>query len=1506
MEKDYPQQQGMYDPAFEKDACGIGAIASIKGIRSHKIVTDALRVLTKLDHRGGVGADPNVGDGAGILIQLPHKFFTKKIRFSLGEEGQYAVGMFFLPHDGTERKRAMLIFENIVDVHNHTFLGWREVPLNPVSLGDASRDAMPYIAQAFVKRNDDSTDKQKFDVDLFAIRKEFEKLTPDSYICSLSCRTIVYKGMLTSKQLEEFYPDLNDENVESALALVHSRFSTNTFPSWRRAHPNRLIIHNGEINTIKGNQNWMTAREGNFTSKVFGDNLSKVLPVINPDGSDSSMLDNSIEFMVMNGRTLPEAVMMHIPEPWSKNKELNRSVRDYFEYKSTMMEPWDGPAAIAFTDGEQLGAVLDRNGLRPARYYITKDDYLLLASEVGVFDVAQKNIKTKGRLKPGKMLLVDTAKGELINDKKLKDTYSRRKQYAKWIERSLVKLEQAIDENEESTVDYNRYLKGFGYTYEDVYSIIQPMATTGDDPLSAMGVDTPLAVLSNKSKLLYDYFKQMFAQVTNPPIDAIREEIVTSVRVYLGAEGNILEDSEKNCTRIKLASPIISNLDLKNIEGLDNRGFRSVRLPLYFDKSLGKDGLEIALKELCKMADKAIAKKASILILSDKEVDENKVQIPALLATSVLHHHLIKKAKRTKASIVVESAEPREVHHFALLLGFGANAINPYFVYDIIKNLVDSKTIAKSYKDAVHTYDKAILKGVVKVISKMGISTIQSYCGAQIFEALGLSSKLVEKYFPGTPTRIEGLDIEDVAKETIERHARGFDSRVTDFSLDSEGSIKYRSSQEEHLYNPMSIYKLQNACRTGSYKEFKDYTALFHNEMSAVTLRNLLDFRFQEPIPIEEVEPAESIVKRFKTGAMSYGSISKEAHECLAIAMNRLGGKSNTGEGGEERERFTRDENGDLCSSAIKQIASGRFGVTSEYLLNAKEIQIKMAQGAKPGEGGQLPGTKVYPWIARARHATVGVGLISPPPHHDIYSIEDLAQLIYDLKNANQQALINVKLVSEAGVGTVAAGVAKGGADVILISGYDGGTGASPMTSIRHGGLPWEMGLAEAHQTLVLNGLRQRVKIETDGKLMTGKDVVIAALLGAEEFGFATAPLAAIGCVMMRVCNLDTCPVGIATQNEELRKRFTGKPEHVVNFMMFIAQEMREYMAELGFRTIEEMVGRTDKLCQTPVEGWKTQKVNLTRVLFKNFKMPNSNYHFEQKYDQKLYETIDAKVLLDKASKALESGEKVSIELDVDNVNRTIGTILGSEITKRYKDKGLPEDTVWIKMKGAGGQSMGAFIPSGITLELWGDANDYVGKGLSGGKIIVQEEQPTSREAYENIVIGNVAFYGATSGKAYINGAAGERFCVRNSGIDAVVEGVGDHGCEYMTGGRVVILGTIGRNFAAGMSGGIAYIQDETGMNRSRINTDMVYVEKLDGEDEVVLKRMLEDHYKHTRSAVTKKVLDRFDLKKIQFVKVLPKDYKKIMTLIKRYEQAGYSYDEAERLAFADVTTVKK
>lgn len=1500
MEKDYPQQQGMYNPLFEKDACGIGAIANIEGVRSQKVVHDALRVLVKLEHRGGVGADPKVGDGAGILIQIPHKFFSRVCHFPLGEEGQYGVGMLFLPIAPDVYREAKATFEKIVEQRGLRIVGWREVPTSSDDLGEAAKDSMPAIVQAFIEDVNGVSDKKKFDLELFIVRKQFEQMIPEAYVCSLSCRTIVYKGMLTSRQLQMFYPDLQDERVESAIALVHSRFSTNTFPSWRRAHPNRYIIHNGEINTIRGNQNWMHARESNFKSTVFGEQLSEMLPVINCDGSDSAMLDNSIEFLLMNGRSLPEAVMMHIPEPWSKNRELNRSIRDYFEYKSTMMEPWDGPAAIAFSDGELLGAVLDRNGLRPARYYITHDGFLLLASEVGAFDIPQKNVKTKGRLKPGKMLLVDTGLGQVIDDQRLKDSYSRSKPYGEWVARNLIKLEHTIDEGERPSVDYNRFLKGFGYSYEDVYSIIQPMAMTGDDPLSAMGVDTPLAVLSSRNRLLYDYFKQQFAQVTNPPIDAIREEIVTSVRVYLGAEGNLLDDSEGNCARIKLASPIISNADLRGIEEIKRQGFKSVRLSLYFKKSEGDAGLAAAVEHLCRQADDAIAGGASVLILSDREIDADRVQIPALLATSALHRHLIENTFRTKASIIVESAEPREVHHFALLLGYGANAVNPYFVYDILRKLVDEKEVTKSYRDAVSSFNKAVLKGVVKVVSKMGISTIQSYCGAQMFEALGLSSHMVERYFNGTPSRIEGLDVEDVARETLERHRQGFDIRVTDFTLESEGSIKYRSSKEEHLYNPLSIHKLQNSCRNGSYKEFKEYTSMLNRSTSVVTLRDLLDFRLHEPIPIEEVEPVEHIVRRFKTGAMSYGSISKEAHECLAIAMNRLGGKSNTGEGGEERDRFSVDENGDYRNSAIKQVASGRFGVTSEYLLNAKEIQIKMAQGAKPGEGGQLPGAKVYPWIAKARHATPGVGLISPPPHHDIYSIEDLAQLIYDLKNANRVALINVKLVSEAGVGTVAAGVAKGGADVILVSGYDGGTGASPMTSIRHAGLPWELGLAEVHQTLVLNGLRQRVKVETDGKLMTGRDVVIAALLGAEEFGFATAPLAALGCVMMRVCNQDTCPVGIATQNEELRKRFAGRPEHVINFMTFVAAEMREYMASLGFRTVDEMVGRTDKLCQREVDGWKAQKVSLARVLFKNFKLPNSNYHFVNPYINGLNDTLDAEILLAGAKSAMESNESVCIEIEADNEHRTIGTILGSEITRRFKDKGLPEDSVWIKVKGYGGQSLGAFIPKGLTIELLGDANDYVGKGMSGGKIIVQEEQPTSREVNENIVIGNVAFYGATKGKAFINGAAGERFCVRNSGVEAVVEGVGDHGCEYMTGGRVAIIGPIGRNFAAGMSGGVVYIQDETGMNRSRINTDMVLVEKLNTEDENVLKQMLLEHFYHTRSAAAKRILDRFELKKIQFVKVLPKDYKQIISLIAGYKQHGMEQEEAERNAFAE------
>ncbi|GIM27426.1 glutamate synthase subunit alpha [Clostridium polyendosporum] len=1506
-----PKGQGMYDPIFEKDACGIGAITHIKGKKSHGIVKDALKVLVNLEHRGGAGADIKVGDGAGILFQIPHKFFKKVCSFTLPEEREYGVGMFFLPMDEKKREEAKALFENIVLKEGQSFLGWREVPINPEDLGKASKEAMPFIIQGFVKRSEEIKDTNEFEKKLYVIRRTFEKSVEEAYVASLSSKTIVYKGMLTSKQVEEFYLDLKDVDLESAIALVHSRFSTNTFPSWDRAHPNRYIIHNGEINTIRGNVNWMNAREANFESDVFGDELEKVVPAIGRESSDSAMFDNSIEFLYMNGRPLPEVMMMLIPEPWSKNEEMAREKKDFYEYHSTMMEPWDGPAAVAFTDGDMLGACLDRNGLRPSRYYITEDDIMVLSSEVGVLEIDPSKVVKKGRLTPGRMLLVDTVKGEVINDEELKENYSKLKPYGEWISNNLVKLNKISDDSfeEENMDEFKRVIlqKAFGYTYEDLTTTLAPMAENGDDPLAAMGIDTPLAVLSEKPQLLYNYFKQMFAQVTNPPIDAIREEIVTSVRVYLGGEGNLLSEGEKNCRRIKLNSPILTNKDLHKVLSLESEGFKHKILPIVFDKNAGEKGLESALERLFQDADNAIEEGASILVLSDKMVDENNVPIPALLATSALHHHLVRNCKRTKVSIVLESGEPREIHHFACLLGFGVNAINPYLAYESIKELIDKEMLKTDYEDAVYKYNKGALKGIVKVISKMGISTIQSYNGAQIFEAIGISKEVIEKYFTWTPSRIEGMQLEDIAKEALMRHIQGFDKLIVDLTLDSEGSHKFRSSKEEHMYNPLTIHKLQSACKNGSYEEFKEYTTLLGTDKNAMTLRGLLDFNYVEnSIPLEEVESVESIVKRFKTGAMSYGSISKEAHECLAIAMNRIGGKSNSGEGGEESERFIRDENGDLRSSAIKQVASGRFGVTSEYLVDARELQIKVAQGAKPGEGGQLPATKVYPWVAKARHSTTGVGLISPPPHHDIYSIEDLAQLIYDLKNANTKARVSVKLVSEAGVGTIAAGVAKGGADVILISGYDGGTGASPKTSIKHAGLPWELGLAETHQTLVLNGLRERVTVETDGKLMSGRDLAIAALLGAEEFGFATAPLVVVGCVMMRVCNLDTCPVGVATQNEALRKRFAGKPEHVVNFMYFIAQELREYMAKLGFRTIEEMIGRTDKLKAKEVDSWKARKVDLSRVLY-NPEVPNDKaVHFERYYDYKLEDTMDSKVLLEACKNALENGEKVTVEVESTNTDRVLGTILGSEITRRYGAKGLPEDTVTVKVTGSGGQSFGAFIPNGLTLELVGDCNDYLGKGLSGGKIIVYEPECSKLIPEENILIGNVALYGATQGKVFIKGVAGERFCVRNSGAYAVVEGVGDHACEYMTGGRVVVLGSIGRNFAAGMSGGVAYILDEEGTKANRINKEMINIEAVECEDEQELLSMVKEHYEVTNSSLAKRVVDNFDTLKHKFIKVMPRDYKKMVTVIKKYEASGLSEDAAMLAAFEEICGVKK
>lgn len=1516
--KGLPEKMGLYDPSFEHDACGIGAISHIKGEKSHEIITQVLEILVKLEHRGGIGSEANTGDGAGVLFQVPHKFFKKvsaALNFDLPEAGEYGVGMFFLPTDESARKKAEAIFERVVAEENQTFLGWRDVPVSADDLGETALACMPFIRQAFVAKNSDVNAGLDFERKLFVIRRKVEKEVASLedlkdktfYMPSFSSKTIVYKGMLLATQLRNYYLDLKDEDVVTSIALVHSRYSTNTFPSWERAHPNRYMIHNGEINTVRGNVNWMRTRQSQFKSDVYGDELNKVLPVIDHEGSDSAMLDNTLEFLLMNGKPLPHAVMMAVPEPWSKNKEMDKVKRDFYEYHATLMEPWDGPAGIVFTDGDVMGAVLDRNGLRPARYYVTKDDMLILASEVGTIDILPENVEIKERLRPGRMLLVDTIKGELIDDETLKMQYANEKPYGEWLS-NLVRLNEVeaadLEEKEYSDVERVLLQKSFGYVYEDLATNITPMATNGEEPLAAMGIDTPIAVLSDRPQPLYNYFKQLFAQVTNPPIDAIREEIVTATEVYLGSEGNLLSPGPENCKQIKLDSPILSNEEFAKLKSLDGKGFKFKTLPIVYKVKDGGKGLEEALENLFNEADKAFAEGHNIFVLSDRSVNEENAAIPALLAVSGLHHHFIRTENRAAVSIVLESGEPREIHHFATLLGFGVTAVNPYLAYETIKELIEKGMITGvDYKTAVYNFKKASVKGIVKILSKMGISTIQSYQGAQIFEAIGIAKDVIEKYFKWTVSRIEGIGLEEIAKETAMRHEAAFDKLAVELTLDSEGAHKYRSNKEEHVYNPLTIHKLQESCKHEDYKTFKEYTALLNKEEAPLNLRTILDFNFEgNEIPLEEVESVDSIVKRFKTGAMSYGSISKEAHETIAIAMNRLGGKSNTGEGGEDIARFTPDANGDSRSSAIKQVASGRFGVTSEYLVNAQEIQIKMAQGAKPGEGGQLPASKVYPWVAKTRHSTPGVGLISPPPHHDIYSIEDLAQLIYDLKNANTGARVSVKLVSEAGVGTVAAGVAKGGADVILISGYDGGTGASPRTSIKHAGLPWELGLAEAHQTLVMNNLRERVVIETDGKLMTGRDLAVAALLGAEEYGFATAPLVVIGCVMMRVCNLDTCPVGVATQNAELRKRFTGKPEYVVNFMKFIAQELREYMAKLGFRTIDEMVGRTDKLkVRENIKGWKAKKVDLSALL-NNPAMPKGkSVHFKKAYDHKLNEVIDSTVLLDMCKNAIEKGEKVKGEVTLTNINRVFGTILGSEVTKKYKGEGLPEDTIELKINGSGGQSFGAFVPKGITLELEGDCNDYVGKGLSGGKIIVYPNKKSTFKAEDNIIIGNVAFYGATSGKAYISGVAGERFCVRNSGVHAVVEGVGDHGCEYMTGGKVVVLGNTGRNFAAGMSGGVAYVLDVDGKFNLHCNTDMVNLEVVEKEeDKLELRTMIENHVKYTGSTIGKTVVEDFDNYLGKFVKVMPKDYKRMLEVIARVEAQGYTGDEALMKAFEE------
>lgn len=1490
-------QRTLYSEAFEHDACGIGAVVSIDGKASHSIVNDALSIVEKLEHRAGKDATGETGDGVGILLQISHRFFSG-LGLDIGDARDYGVGMFFFSQNSLHRRQAQKMFEVICEKEGVEFIAWRDVPTDPDILGEKARNSMPHIAQCFVRRPENINKGLDFDRKLYVIRRVFEQSNDNTYVCSLSSRTIVYKGMFLVGQLRRFFTDLQSEEYESAIAMVHSRFSTNTTPSWERAHPNRLILHNGEINTIRGNADRMLAREETMHSEYMEKDMDKVLPVINASGSDSAMLDNTLEFLTMNGIPLPLAVMITIPEPWKNDPGMSRSKRDLYRYYATMMEPWDGPAAILFSDGDIMGAVLDRNGLRPARYYITKDRKVILASEVGVLDIPAENIVCKSRLQPGKMLLVDTIKQRVISDEECKEHFAARQPYGEWLDSNLVTLSELPVPNKKveqySKEERDRLYKAFGYTYEDITEAILPMAKDGIERTASMGTDIPLAVLSEKHQPLFNYFKQLFAQVTNPPIDALREEIVTDTTVYIGSDGNLLEEKADNCTVLKINNPILTSVDLMKIRHMNKAGFKVQTVSLLYYKNTS---LEKALDRLFVECDRAYKDGANIIILSDRGVDENHVAIPSLLAVSAMEQYLIRTKKRTAVSIILESAEPRDVHHFATLLGYGARAINPYLAQESIASLIDSGRLDKDYHTAIKDYNDAILHGIVKIASKMGISTLQSYQSAQIFEAVGICKSVIDKYFTNTVSPIEGIGLTEIGEGVEWRHNHAFDplGLGVDTTLDSVGSHKLRSDKnaEDHLYNPQTIIALREATHTGSYERFKEYTAMVDDERKPHTLRGLLEFVWDENggIPLEEVEPASEIVKRFKTGAMSYGSISEEAHTCMAVAMNRLGGKSNSGEGGEDTARFGTEKN-----SAIKQVASGRFGVTSAYLCSANEIQIKMAQGAKPGEGGHLPGKKVYPWIAKTRYSTPGVSLISPPPHHDIYSIEDLAQLIYDLKNANRDARISVKLVSEAGVGTIAAGVAKAGAGVVLISGYDGGTGAAPKSSIHNAGLPWELGLAEAHQTLIKNGLRSRVRLETDGKLMSGRDVAIACILGAEEFGFATAPLVTMGCVMMRVCNLDTCPVGIATQNPDLRCRFCGKPEYVMNFMTFIAEEMREIMAKLGVRTVDELVGNTEKIrVRENRITHRADTIDLSAVVEQ---LTPVHYKDEDKYDFALETTIDESVLLPSFEKYFNNKKPHTESVEISSTNRTFGTILGSVITKRFGES-LDDDTYTVNCHGGGGQSFGAFIPKGLTLKLTGDANDYFGKGLSGGKLIVKPDDESEFEAKDNIIIGNVALYGATSGQAYINGIAGERFCVRNSGAVAVAEGCGDHGCEYMTGGRVAILGKTGKNFAAGMSGGIAYVLDEKHDLYLRLNKQMVTVSQVtERHDAEELRQLIKSHVEATGSPFGKQILDNFEEYLPSFKKIIPNDYQKMLVAIGKLEEKGMSYEQAKLEAF--------
>ena len=1507
MNREGYQQRGLYDPAFEHDACGIGAVVDIKGRQNYETVDSALKIVEKLEHRAGKDAEGKTGDGVGILLQISHQFFQKaatECGIQLGEARDYGVGMFFFPQDTLRRNQAKKMFEVIVAKEGMEFLGWRKVPVCPEVLGQKALSKMPNIQQAFVKRPGNAARGLEFDRRLYVARRVFEQSNDNTYVPSLSSRTVVYKGMLLVGELRKFYLDLQSRDYHSAIACVHSRFSTNTNPSWERAHPNRLILHNGEINTIRGNADRMLAREETMSNPVIDDALDKIYPVVNGAGSDSAMLDNTLEFLVMSGMDLPLAVMVTIPEPWTKDGSISRAKRDLYQYYAIMMEPWDGPASILFSDGDAMGAVLDRNGLRPSRYYITDDGKLILSSEVGALDLDPRKIVKKSRLEPGKMLLVDTVQGRIIDDAELKETYAARQPYGEWLDRGLIRLKDLPVPNKKvpgySQEELTRLEKAFGYTYEDVKNTILPMARTGAEPTAAMGVDIPLAVLSDHEQPLFNYFKQLFAQVTNPPIDAIREEVVTDTTVYLGNDGNLLEERADNAHALQVGNPILTSVDLMKIRDMKQPGFQVETVSILYYKNTP---LKRALDHLFVAVDRAYRNGANIVILSDRGVDENHVAIPSLLAVSAVERYLIRTKKCTAVSIVLESAEPRDVNHFATLLGYGARAVNPYLAHAAIGSLIDQGLLDKDYHTAVKDYNQAILSGIVKIASKMGISTIQSYQSAQIFEAVGIDRVVVDEYFTGTLSRVGGVGLKEIAQLVDDHHSRAFDPLGLggDPTLDSRGEHKARAGQEDHMYSPQVIHLLQEATRRGDYKLFKEYTALVDDASKPHTLRGLMEMQYLDtPIPLDEVESVDSIVKRFKTGAMSFGSISAEAHECMAVAMNTLGGKSNCGEGGEDPARF-----GTLKNSAIKQVASGRFGVTSEYLVSAQDLQIKMAQGAKPGEGGHLPGKKITPEVARTRHSTPGVTLISPPPHHDIYSIEDLAQLIYDLKNANRQARISVKLCAEPGVGTIASGVAKAGAQVVLICGYDGGTGAAPRSSIHSAGVPWELGVAETHQTLIMNGLRSRVIVETDGKLMSGRDVAIACMLGAEEFGFATAPLVTMGCCMMRVCNLGTCPAGIATQDPELRRRFTGKPEYVMNFMRFVAQELREHMACLGVRTVDELVGRTDLLkVREHAVNERAATVDLSAILDNPFEGAQVKRHFDpaDAYDFQLEKTVDMRVLLKKMKGALEKGEKRTVNVPVTSTDRTLGTIFGSDIT-RLHGSSLPDDTFTVKCTGGGGQSFGAFIPKGLTLELEGDCNDYMGKGLSGGKIIVYPPKGSPFKPEENIIIGNVALYGATSGKAFINGMAGERFAVRNSGACAVVEGVGDHGCEYMTGGRVVVLGPTGKNFAAGMSGGIAYVWDEDRDLYLRLNKALVTVDPVtERQDIQEIRTMLTEHVEATGSPKAREILDHLEEKAACFKKILPRDYDRMLRTIAEFEAQGLSHEQAEVEAFSAST----